>query len=554
MTRVRDPRLVAVAVVVFLAVAISWAAVSEPAKGRTASAASSTVPITNAAMVCPQAGGTPSGGAARIGYAAVGTDPYDLATSSASTAPLDPDGVSAPLEIKAGHAWVIDGPKTVGPVQVNVDGPLATNLGATQFTRQTIGTSWQVSTSPCEGPTTHAWFVGFSTGVGAHATLLLSNVDDVAATVNVGIYGDSSPPNTDAEHGLTVAPRTQLAVRLDTVAPGLSNAAAEVTATAGRDVPALRFDAQNGSIPLGVDFVPRASGAALSQTVPGIPGGEGSRRVVIAAPGEVDATVSVKLVTADGSYTPTGLDVVDVPAGGVVSVDLDKELKGAAAGVVVTSTEPVVAGAVATLKPDKAGGTDVAFTSGVPPLSGPAIAPDGETSADRHTQLLLTAPDEDAHLQLTLVPSAADAGPVVSPLTVPGGTTLVLDLRSLSSDVAPGVALSPQGGGPLFAAWVLQETSKTTADLTALSLWGRQTSLSRPGVSANLMAGLPGRTALASPPASAPASDLGPGPASEPAQIPSDFPSDFPSELPSGPASSEPLQSPSGLPSSQPSP
>jgi hypothetical protein len=137
---------------------------------------------------------------------------------------------------------------------------------------------------------------------------------------------------------------------------------------------------------------------------------------------------------------------------------------------------------------------------------------------------------------------------------VPGGTTLVLDLRSLSSDVAPGVALSPQGGGPLFAAWVLQETSKTTADLTALSLWGRQTSLSRPGVSANLMAGLPGRTALASPPASAPASDLGPGPASEPAQIPSDFPSDFPSELPSGPASSEPLQSPSGLPSSQPSP
>jgi hypothetical protein len=539
MTLRRDPRLLAVAVVLFLAIAISWAAVSEPAKGRTASAASSTVPITSAALVCPQAGGTPSGGAARIGYAAVTTDPADLGASSASTAPLDPDGVSAPLAVKGGHAWVVDGPKTVGPVQVDVQGPLAVNLGATQFTRQTIGTTWQVSTSPCEGPTTHAWFVGFSTGVGAHATLLLSNVDDEAATVNVGIYGDSTPPNTDAEHGLAVAPHTQLAVRLDTVAPGLSNAAAEVTATAGRIVPALRFDAQNGSIPLGVDFIPRANGLALNQTVPGIPGGEGSRRLMIAAPGEVDATVAVKLVTADGSYTPTGLDVVDVPAGGVVSVDLDKELKGAAAGVVVTSTEPVVAGAVATLKPDKAGGTDIAFTSGVPPLSGPAIAAGGETAADRHTQLLLTAPDADAHVQLALAPSAADAGPLVSPLTVPGGTTMVLDLRSLSSDVAPGVALLPQGGGPLFAAWVLQETSKNTADLTATSLWGRQTSLSRPAVSANLMAGLPGRAAATTPPASPPTSP----PASEPASPPA-----------SEPVPDEPLQSPSGLPSSQPSP
>ena len=548
----RDPRLLAVAVVVFLAAAITWAAVSEPARGRTASQLSTAVPITSAAVVCPQAGGTPSGGAARVGYAAIGTDPADVAASSATTMPLDPDGVATPLQIKAGHAWVVDGPKTVGPVQVSANGPLATRLGAVQFTRQTIAKTWQASAAPCEQPTTHAWFVGFSTGVGEHATLLLSNVDDVAATVNVGIYGDSAPPNTDAQHGLTVAPRTQLAVRLDTVAPGLSNAAAEVTATAGRVVPALRFDAQNGSIPLGVDFLSRAADASLSQTVPGIPGGDGARRVVIAAPGDVDATVSVKLVTGDGSYTPTGLDVVDVPAGGVVSVDLDKELRGAAGAVVLSSTEPIVAGAVATLKPDKSGGADIAFTSAVPPLSGLAIAAGGETGADRHTQLLLTAPGADAHVQLTLVPSSADAGPVVSPVTVPGGTSVVVDLRSISQDQAPGVALAPQPGGPLFAAWVLQEATKHTADLTSFSLWGQPTSLSRPPVSANLMAGLPGRTAVASPP-----KPQAPGSAVPGSEVPaSEAPaSDLPaSDAPDVPASDLPIQSPPGSPSSQPSP
>jgi hypothetical protein len=535
----RDSRLLAVLVVVIVAIAVTWASVSEPAKGRAASATSSAVPITSAALVCPQAGGTPAGGAARIGYAAFGTDPADLAATSASTSPLNPDGAATPLPLKGGHAWVVDGPKALGPVQLNVDGPLATDVGAVQFTRETVNKSWQVSSAPCEGPTTHAWFVGFSTGVGAHATLLLSNVDNVAATVNVGIYGDTSPPNTDTEHGLTVAPRTQLAVQLDNVAPGLSNAAAEVTATAGRVVPALRFDAVNGSIPLGVDYLPRADNAALSQTVPGIPGGDGSRRLLIAAPGDVDATASVKLVTADGSYTPTGMDVIDVPAGGVVSVDLDPELKGAAAGVVVTSSEPVVAGAIASLTPDKNKGADVAFTAAVPPLSGPAIAADGETAGDRHTQLVLTAPGDDAHVQLTLAPSSADAGPVVSPVTVPGGTTVVVDLRSISSDAAPAVQLSPQSGGPLYAAWVLQETSKTTADITSFPLWGVQTSLSRPAVSANLMAGLPGRAPVASPPASAPAS------------APS---SDVPSSEPAGsaPASDPPLQSPSGVPSSQP--
>lgn len=547
----RDPRLLAVLVVVLVAAALTWGAVSEPAKGRTASSTSSTVPITTAALVCPQAGGTPPGGAARIGYAAFGTDPVDIGTTSASTMPLDPDGVSAPLPLKGGHAWVVDGPKTVGPVQVSLDGPLATKVGAVQFTRQTVAKSWQVSSAPCEGPTTHAWFVGFSTGVGAHATLLLSNVDNVAANVNVGIYGDTSPPNTDAERGITVAPRTQVAVQLDNVAPGLSNAAAEVTATAGRVVPAIRFDAQDGSIPLGVDFLPRAADAALSQTVPGIPGGDGSRRLVIAAPGDVDATASVKLVTADGSYTPTGMDLVDVPAGGVVSVDLDTELKGAAAGVVVTSTEPVVAGAVSTLPPDKNKGTDVAFTAATPPLSGPAIAADGETATDRHTQLVLTAPADDASVQLTLAPSSAEAGPVVSPVTVPGGTTVVVDLRSISSDVAPAVQLIPQPGGPLFAAWVLQETSKTTADITSFPLWGVQTSLSRPPVSANLMAGLPGRTAAPSVrPPSAPSSEI-PSSVIPSSDIPSsDIPSDEPGD--SLPPSDEPLQSPSGLPSSQP--
>jgi hypothetical protein len=540
----RDPRLLAVLVVALVAGGIAWANTAMPPRAKAAAPRLQSIPVTQSTLVCPQAGGAPSNGAARIAYADSESDP--AAVGSALTAqPLDPDAVASALQLHPGHAWVVDGPKTLAPVELSVSGPLATAASAVQFTREQGGSTLQAAAVPCESPTTDAWFAGFSSGVGAHATLLLSNVDSVPATVDVAMYGDTSPPDTTADQGLVVAPHTQAAVRLDELVPGLANAVAHVVVKSGRVVPAVRYDAENGSIPIGFEWVPRTDAPALTQTVPGIVAGDGSRRLVLADPGDIDATVAVKIVTSDGSYTPSGFDTINVPAGQVTTVDLAAQLHGAAAGVVVTSTEPVVAGGIATVAPDKRGGSDIAFTGAVPALSGPTLVAGGETGANRGTRLLLSAPDADAHLNLTLLASAAASAPVVRPLTVPAGTTLTVDLASLSHDPAPAVELEPQGGGPVFAAWTLEEHNPAGADLTSFPLRSVPQTLQRPPATFDLQAGLP--AAPVAPPRS-------------PSQAPSSpvSSSDVPSsEVPSSdlPSSDAPGAQPSSSPpSSQPSP
>ena len=111
---------------------------------------------------------------------------------------------------------------------MSVSGSLTDTLSAVQFTRAMVGTVPQASAVTCDGPTTDAWFAGFSSNVGAHATLLLSNVDTVQATVNVSIWGgDGGDPTV--RQGIVVAPQTQVVVALDQIDPGLPAAVVHVS-------------------------------------------------------------------------------------------------------------------------------------------------------------------------------------------------------------------------------------------------------------------------------------------------------------------------------------
>lgn len=539
--------LVAAAVVVVVAGILVAATLTEPRPVKAAAArygAVETIPVTSASLVCPQVG-KPASGVAQITYAA--TSAASGAGSALTAAPLAPGAAPAAVAVHPGNAWLVHGDGPSGALRVDVSGDLTGNVGVTEFNRDVLGKVFQLAMTPCEGPMTDAWFAGFSSGVGAHASLLLSNVDSVPASVDLSIWGDQSAPAIGVQRGIKVDPQSQVQVPLDSLEPGLADAVVHVSATAGRVVPAVRYDAENGSIPLGVEWLPRTEAPATTATVPGFLAGPGSRRLVIADTGDTDATVSLKLVTADGSFTPTGLDALTVPAGGVSNVDLTSALNQQAATVVVTSSEPVVVGGASTLG-GNGGSADVAFTAAVPALTGSVIAPGGEVRNGRTTQLALTAPVADAHVDVTVLPSSG--APSEHPLTVPGGTTTLLDLKSITSDPAPGVVVTPQGGGAVFAAWSLQEVGPANADIAEIPLRAPIRSLQRAPAHANLDAALPGGQLSSAPPAS-PASP----PASAPAS-PGDLASLPPgSDQPSAPASGGPAagQSSSG-PSSQPSP
>jgi Family of unknown function (DUF5719) len=497
-----DPRLAAVPVVA-LVVAVTWvAAVVAPTPHGSAASLSSVIAVRQANLVCPQAGGAGTGpaaggalasgassaGAARIAYADAGAT--DSGDSHLTTQPLAAGASAVPVVAQPDHGWVIDGPAALTPMQVSVSGSLTDTLSAVQFTRAMVGTVPQASAVQCDGPTTDAWFAGFSSNVGAHATLLLSNVDTVQASVNVSIWGGEGGEPT-VRQGIVVAAQTQVVVALDQIDPGLPVAAVHVTAIAGRIVPALRADAENGSIPLGVDWLPRISAPATTQTVPGILGDGGSRQLIVGNPGTLDATYSLTAVTSDGAYVPTEFTSLTVVAGAVSQISLDPVLQGSAAAIVVTSTQPVVVGGISSTPPDGTGASDYAFTGAASPLSGPTVVAGGEISAQRDTELVMSVPGAvDATVRVVVLPTQADSPPVVNDMTVPGGTTTVLDVASLTTDPAPGVVVIPEGGGPLYAAWSLSEVVQDSSDLTELVLQTPTRTLLRPPVHLDPAAGL----------------------------------------------------------------
>jgi hypothetical protein len=498
-----DPRLAAVPVVA-LVVAVTWvAAVVAPTPHGSAASLSSVIAVRQADLVCPQAGGAGTGpaaggalaggassnGAARIAYADAGAT--DSGDSQLTTQPLGGGLSAAPVAAQPDHAWVVDGPAALTPVQLSVSGSLTDTLSAVQFTRSMVGAVPQASAVQCDGPTTDAWFAGFSSSVGAHATLVLSDVDTVPASVNVSIWGgDGGEPTV--RQGIVVAAQTQVVVALDQIDPGLPAAVVHVSATAGRVVPALRADAENGSIPLGVDWLPRTAAPATTQTVPGILGDAGSRQLIVGDPGTLDATYSLTAVTSDGAYVPTEFTSLTVAAGAVSQISLDPVLQGSAAAIVVTSTQPVVVGGISTSPPDATGASDFAFTGATSPLSGPTVVAGGEISAQRDTELVMSAPGAaDAAVRVVVLPSLPGSAPVVNDMTVPGGTTTVLDVASLTTDPAPGVVVIPEGGGPLYAAWSLTEVMQDSTDLTELVLQTPTRTLLRPPVHFDPAAGLP---------------------------------------------------------------
>ncbi len=90
-----------------------------------------------------------------------------------------------------------------------------------------------------------------------------------------------------------------------------------------------------------------------------------------------------------------------------------------------------------------------------------------------------------------ILPSVVDSPEVVNDMTVTGGTTTVLDLAVLTTDPAPAVVVIPDGGGPLYAAWSLQENGTDSSDLTELVLHTPVRSLSRAPARFDPAAGLP---------------------------------------------------------------
>ncbi len=102
-----------------------------------------------------------------------------------------------------------------------------------------------------------------------------------------------------------------------------------------------------GTQPQTEDWLTSMPEPALRTTLLGVPAGKGEDVLAVANPGEDEARVKLRILTADSAFAPEGVEELRVPPGAVRSITLTSALRAAvedgALGVDVTGTVPVTA-------------------------------------------------------------------------------------------------------------------------------------------------------------------------------------------------------------------
>jgi hypothetical protein len=172
---------------------------------------------------------------------------------------------------------------------------------------------------------------------------------------------------------------------------------------------------------------------------------------LVANPGFTDATVSLKVVTTQGEYTPSSVKSFVVSPGRTKLIDLAKALSGATGAVLLSSDQPVVASGRATASPGGRLSPDYYWDAVTPVVSGPAAVALGREPDGGYCLLLLSAPQGAASVRIT-TPSGGNRV-----LAVPAGHSVEVDITDTvkaSSGSWPFV-VTPIGDAPVYGVRVL---------------------------------------------------------------------------------------------------
>lgn len=444
-----------------------------------------------------------------VGRAAIGCPILASATGTSTAvdavSPVLPDGTpvaggkQSPLEVrKLGGsgpplATATERGRTVSakqgaypsPVGIRLTGPLAAGTTATATATADAGVNRGMASTVCSTPSSEFWFAGASSASGRRDALVLTNLDEANASVDVTFLSASGKLEDAGGRGLVVRGRSQTEVFLSNVAKGQRELALRVVSTGGRVSAALRDNVTTGSAPAGVDWLQPAADPAKELIVPGIAPGPGSRTLTVANPGDLQTTVNVTVLGARGRYRPAGRDRIQVPAGGVKSVRLESIVKNEPAAVQLSADQPVFA----TMRIADARNADFAALGSTHPLTGP-----GYVVLPAHTEpatVLVSAPGERATADVVLrTPTNQTAlSKTIAPAT---GSTAVVTLPAARTPTY--LTVTPGDGMQVTAAVTLTPpTGDKQPSVRRVAAWPLTTSLvfraqqgSRPDVRAAL--------------------------------------------------------------------
>ena len=456
------------AVVVLVALGVIGGAVAEvkPKPPVVAALVTRQVPVTAAIRACPAGS---DGGQDRLAVYASGTSAASGTAGAATVSPLwqsksraatvataKSPGALALLTVPATgaaskqQAWAVT---AAGPMAPGVEAEVADSAG--------------LASVSCSAPASSQWFVGpgQQDGVG-QIQLDLMNVDALAATVDVTVITEAGPAQTSAYTGITVPPHQLVVESLSSLANGASVVAINVRTSAGRVAADVSESPPHG----GLSWLPVSAPPSTSLVIPGVPPSGAGANLFLVVPGNTGARVSVAAITAQGRYQPLGSQQVDLPGESAAYVPLTA-LGGSMVSLVLTSNVPVTA---AVQVPGSGIG---AFTAAAQPITQQAVIAGNTTSDGLSATVVLTAPAQAAHVQVTEMAQGEPADSKI--ITVPSGRTVDVAAASPKRGVPFSIVLTPQtGSGPVYAARVESQGSHgnavsiipATSALTTISL------------------------------------------------------------------------------------
>ncbi|MGP4021763.1 DUF5719 family protein [Actinomadura sp. 3N407] len=444
-----------------------------PEKGRDA-------PVTTAVMVCPGHEG---------GRLAVQSHPDGKAGGSVAMTPTK--GGAAVTSMSSPGRGEKDTESGEDSYTLRATGGMAAGLEAEQTTHRDDGDDRGLAGARCASPGTDLWFMGPGPVSADELDLYLTNVDSQPASVDLTALSGEGPLDTVDGRGIRVDPSTTKVVKIGESAEGLGDivkTAADLTlrvrTTSGRVAASLRVRIGEEK---GIEWLPQSHAPAPSLLIPGVPGGSGERRLLVAVPGEADARIRVQVITPDGAFAPQGQDILDAPAKTVTSVALDRALLGKTAAIRLVADRPILAGFAAER------GADVAYGTATPPLarSGPGIVADNRFDS----ALVLTAPAGAATVQIRTMNAEGASGP--QEIRIPAGRTVLTELTAPSKDAEDGAAygaviIPKPGSAPVHASRTLSTGKDDEYLFTVLPITPASTTVHLPDTAGSQSALVPG--------------------------------------------------------------
>jgi hypothetical protein len=259
------------------------------------------------------------------------------------------------------------------------DALLFNSEGSTPVVWQSRSGSW-AGGALCSGPASSQWFVGASADITTKGRLIVVNsgLSDAVVDVNVFTENGKQPLRT-----LDVPSKNYLVIPVDSLAPGDKTLTVNVLPRSGR-INTFMIDEQGkGLRALGGDLVNPIIAPSKTLVIPAIPNQKkkpgqsaGTTHVLrVLTPGDVDASVTVELVSGDGVFIPVGLNSRTVSAGQVTELTFSPSISSTVFAVKITSTEPIVAAVESSVV--VGGRKDFTWSTPAPELTGFTMAVTG---------------------------------------------------------------------------------------------------------------------------------------------------------------------------------